>query len=125
MFFAYMKRLTRMFGQMLTLTALAMCLSCSPRSTPVQEGAIVGKWQRVDKPGISMAFLKDGTFSADVAGQRLLGGKYRLIEGDRITLDFDTSSPKTGPVTNKVYMAGEELRITPADGRTERYKRIE
>ena len=112
-------------SQVFTLAALAMCLSCSPRSAPVQESALVGKWQQVGKPAISMTFLKDGTFRADVAGQRLMGGKFRLINGERMVLDLDASSPKAGLVTNRVSLAGEELRITPAAGQTERYIRVE
>jgi hypothetical protein len=84
----------------------------------------VGKWQGVDKPGISMTFLKDGSFNALAGGQRLLGGKYQIIDGDRMVLDFDASSPKASLATNQVSLMGEELRITPADGKTEKYKRV-
>jgi hypothetical protein len=111
---------------MFTLTTLAMCLSCSKQvSTPVQQSVLIGKWQQIGKPDISMTFVKDGTFSADVAGQRLLGGKYQLINGDRIMLDFDASSPKPGTETNTLSVEGEELRITPPDGKPEKYKRVE
>jgi hypothetical protein len=110
--------------QMFGLIALAMCLSCSPPSTPVQESVLVGRWQQVDKPAIMMTFLKDRTFSANVAGQRLLGGQYQLIDGGRLVLDCDASSAKAGRVTNTVFMAGEELRIKAADGTMERYKRV-
>jgi hypothetical protein len=72
-----------------------------------------------------MTFLKDGTFSAYVAGDRLLGGKYRLLNGEQIALDLDASSPKVGSVTNRVIMSGEELRITAAGSEVERYKRVE
>lgn len=111
-------------AQVFGLVALALCLSCS-RSTPVQESILVGKWQRVDKPAVSMTFLKDGTFSAGVAGSRVLGGKYRLLNGDQIVLDLDASSPKAGSVTNRIFLSGHELRITSTAGEVERYKRAE
>ena len=85
----------------------------------------MGKWQRVDKPAISMTFLTDGTFSAYAAGDRVFGGKYRLLNGEQIVLDLDASSPKAGSVTNKVSMSDQELRITPAGSEVERYKRVE
>lgn len=72
-----------------------------------------------------MTFLKDGTFSAHVAGERLMGGKYQLINGEHIVLRLDASSPQAGSVTNEISLAGEELRITPASGKTERYKRVD
>jgi hypothetical protein len=121
-----MTRFTTPFGLVLALTAVAMGLSCSQQhSTPVQESALIGKWQQIGNPGVSITFLKDGTFSADAAGRRVMGGKYQLINGDRIILDLDASSPKVGAVTNAVSVPGGELRITPADGKTERYKRVE
>jgi hypothetical protein len=120
-----MIRFITTFRNLFTLAALAICLSCTPRSAPVQESVLAGKWQQAGKPAISMTFLKDGTFRADVAGQRLMGGKFRLINGKQIILDLDASSPKTGLVTNRISLAGEELRITSAAGQTERYKRVE
>jgi hypothetical protein len=114
-----------LFRLVFSFAALAVCASCSPPSTPVQEGILVGKWQRVDKPAIRMVFLGDGTFSAHMADQRLLGGRYRLLNGEQIVLDLDASSPKPGLVTNRVSMSGEELRIIPAEGHTERYRRVE
>ena len=119
-----MKQTITNCAQALSLLAFALSSSCS-RTTPVQESILVGKWQRVDKPAISMTFLKDGTFSAYVAGDRLLGGKYRLLNGEQIALDLDASSPKVGSVTNRVIMSGEELRITAAGSEVERYKRVE
>ena len=120
-----MIRASRSVWQTVGLVALAMCLSCSPRRAPVQESVLVGRWEQVDKPAIRMTFLKDRTFSAKVAGQRLLGGQYQLIDGRRLVLDCDAASAKPGRVTNTVFMAGEELRIKAADGTTERYRRIE
>lgn len=113
-------------GRVFSFLALALCLSCfsCSRRTPVEENVLVGKWQRVDKPAITMTFLQDGTFSAYVGGDRLLGGKYRLLNGEQIVLDFDASSPKHGPVTNGAFMSGKELRLTPPDGEVERYKRV-
>jgi hypothetical protein len=71
-----------------------------------------------------MTFLKDGTFNAYAGGGRLFGGKYRLLNGEQMVLDFDASSPKPGPMSNEVFMAGAELRITVGD-EVERYKRVE
>lgn len=83
----------------------------------------MGRWQQVDKPAITMTFLKEGTFSASVAGQRILGGKYRLVNGEQLVLDCDAASLKVGPLTNRAFMAGEKLVIVSADGNTESYHR--
>ena len=122
--FGCMRQTITTCGQVFGLVAFGLCLSCS-RSSPVQQSILVGKWQRVDKPAISMTFLKDGTFSAYAAEDRVLGGKYRLLSGEQIVLELDASSPKAGSVTNRVFMSGEELRITPAGSEVERYKRVE
>ena len=111
-------------GQVFGWFAFTLCLSCS-RSTPVQQSVLVGEWQRVDQPALSIAFLKDGTFSAYVTGKRVLGGKYRLLSGQQIVLDLDASSPKAGFVTNRAFMSNGELRITSVGGEAERYKRVE
>lgn len=74
---------------------------------------------------MTLDFLKDGTFRVDVAGQRLMGGRFSVIFETQLVLDFDASSPKTGPVTNRASIVGEELRITPMEGKAERYKRVE
>lgn len=111
-------------GPVFGLIAFALCLSCS-RRTPVQASVLAGKWQQVHKPAVTMHFQKNGTFSAYIGGERLLGGEYRLLNGEQIIMDFDASSPKLGPVTNKAFVSGEELRIVPAGGKGERYKRAE
>ena len=112
-------------GQMCRLLGFVLCLSCTPRSTPVSRERLLGKWQGVDKPAISMTFTTGQAFCAYVAGQRLLGGTYRLLNGEQLVWDLDAASPKTGLVTNRVFMLGEELRIVSADGKTERYRRVE
>jgi hypothetical protein len=121
--FGYMNPAIRTVGQALVVVALALCSSCS-RRTPVEQSVLVGEWQRVDKPAITMTFLKDGTFSAHVGGERLLGGKYRLLDGEHIILDLDASSRNSGSITNGASMSGEELRITPTGSDVERYKRV-
>lgn len=120
----YMRQTFTKCGQVLGFVALGLCLSCS-RRTSVQESVLAGTWQRVDKPAITMTFLRGGTFSANVGGEHLLGGKYRLLNGDQMALDLDASSPKPGSVTNGAFMLGKELRIKPAGGEAERYKRVE
>ena len=72
-----------------------------------------------------ITYLKDGTFSASIGGKRVLGGKYRLLDGEQIVWDLDASSPKTGLVTNRAFMSGEELTIAPTGSEAERYKRVE
>ena len=119
-----MRQIITTWGQVLGFVAVALCLSCS-RKTPVQQSVLVGTWQQVDKPAITITFLKDGTFSASVRGERLMGGKYRLLNGEQMALDFDASSPQAGSLTNGAFMVGEELRVTPAGGEAERYKRVE
>ena len=119
-----MRQIITTWGQVLGFVAVALCLSCS-RKTPVQQSVLVGTWEQVDRPDIIMTFLKDGTFSASVRGKRLLGGKYRLLNGEQMALDLDASSPKAGSLTNGAFMVGEELRVTPAGGEAERYKRVE
>jgi hypothetical protein len=116
-----MIQLLKTFGRMLILAPLLICPACSPRSAPVPESGLVGKWQQVDKPAITMTFLKDGTFRADIAGQRLLGGNYQLINGEQVVLNCDASSPQPGPITNRVSLVGQELRVGPK----ERYKRVQ
>jgi hypothetical protein len=79
----------------------------------------------VGKPAVTVNFLKDGTFNVDVSGQRLMGGRFRVLDERHVVLDFDASSPKTGPVTNTASIVGEELRFTTTEGKAERYKRAE
>jgi hypothetical protein len=121
----YMRQSIRKCGQGFGFVSVtfALCLSCS-RSRPVQESELVGMWQRVGKPAINMTFLKDGTFSVYVAGEHMMGGKYRVLNGEQIVLDYDTSS-KTGSATNRAFMSGEEFRIIAVGSEAERYKRVE
>lgn len=122
-----MKRLIPTFAHLFILITLAVCTSCSKQSPPGLESALVGKWQGIEKLGMEATFLKDGTFSvtAFAVGWHILGGKYQLIDGGRIVMTFDALSLKGNRATNKVSIVGQELRITTADGKTERYKRVE
>ncbi len=103
---------------------LIVCISCS-RESPIQNSTLVGLWQQVGKPAATLEFLNDGTFRVDVAGQRLMGGRFQLVDERQLVLDFDASSPKPGPFTNRAFMVGKELRLTPTEGTVERYKRVE
>ena len=93
--------------------------------SPVQASTLVGEWRRVDQPGISLTFEGDGTFSAAAASQRVAGGSYQLLDGTKVILVFDASSPNPMTVTNAVAMRGEKLRVTMADGEREDYVRAE
>lgn len=115
----------RTLGIFLSGWALALTTACSAPNAPVTEGALVGKWERVDKRAITLDFRKDGTFSAHILAQPELSGKYRLLNGGQIILEFDNTRAKLGAVTNGVLLKGKELTITPAGGKVERYRRLD
>jgi hypothetical protein len=105
-----------MIGHLLAaVTAISLLVSCSVRSP------LVGKWQEVGGDE-TVEFLKDGTFNVLSKG-RALGGKYSLVEGDRIKLEVGGLGDAAHPAILSASIAGGELSVTDPKGRISRYRR--
>jgi len=116
------------------ITAAALFVSCSTKSS------IVGKWDAVGADMEAGAYLKtleffeDGTITVtwpglDTAGKRSFVeevGKYSFVEDDRsIKLELGSlAAALIGPVIMRVSISGSELSLTDAQGKLTKYNRV-
>jgi hypothetical protein len=87
------------------------------------ESSIVGKWKGIDKHE-TMEFLDDGTF---IVGDKDMnvGGKYIVVDKNRIKVELAGLGALMGPVILKVEISGDELSVTEPGNKVAKYQRVD
>lgn len=110
--------------RLITLVAfvgLVFTVGCFDR-----QAALVGTWQGASGGGGTIEFFRDGT--VNVAGSMFgvpvsTAGKYKLLDDDRISLEFSGLFGLGGASVFKVNVSGNELTLTDSAGNSQRFRK--
>ena len=102
-------RIKNMAVSLVILCGLLQLIGCSG-----QRG-IVGKWQQTNGTE-TMEFLKDGTFVVENGGRPMGGGKYFVVDDNRIKIEPGGLQSLAGPMLTKYVISGKDLTLTAPDG---------
>ena len=107
-------RIKNTAASLLILCGLLQFIGCS------NQKGIVGKWQQVEGTE-TIEFLKDGSFVVEKGGRPMGGGKYTVVDDNRIKIEPSGMMAVTGPMLTKYVIAGEDLTLTGPDGGDTKY----
>ncbi len=107
---------------MYLLLAVAVGATSCSRAEVALKDRVVGKWQHQDTKEV-MEFFKDGTTTAyypkPKEAQELVG-TYTFVADDRVKVEYKGRDPYIATVA----IAGDEMTLNFADGRSGKYKRL-